>query len=113
MLYFAKLENSVGFFDDTVNHTIPANAVEISPEQWHGLLAAEASGKKISADAGGYPIVVEREETPEQLRMSKNATARAYLTSTDWYVIRNIETGVAIPEDILKAREAARQSVTE
>lgn len=42
-----------------------------------------------------------------------NAEARAYLTSTDWYVIRFQETGVAIPVDIAAARQAARDSIVE
>ena len=50
-------------------------------------------------------------ETPEQLQATTNATARAYLTTTDWYVTRFAETGVAIPADILAARQAARESV--
>ena len=40
-----------------------------------------------------------------------NAEARAYLNSTDWYVVRFAETGVAIPQDILDARQAARDSI--
>lgn len=53
--------------------------------------------------------------TPEQLAQKAieeaNAEARAYLSSTDWYVIRQQETGVAIPQDILDARNLARSKV--
>lgn len=49
--------------------------------------------------------------TPEQLQAKTNAEARAYLASTDWYVTRFAETGVAIPDDILTARKTARESV--
>ena len=49
--------------------------------------------------------------TPEQLQAQANAEARAYLASTDWYVVRFAETGVAIPADIAAARQAARESV--
>ena len=34
-----------------------------------------------------------------------------YLTETDWYVIRNQETGIDIPQDILTARAEARASI--
>lgn len=37
--------------------------------------------------------------------------SKAYLERTDWYVIRKIETGKEIPEDILKAREEARKKI--
>jgi hypothetical protein len=42
-----------------------------------------------------------------------NAEARQYLDSTDWYVTRHRETGAAIPEDVLLARQAARERVVE
>jgi len=40
-----------------------------------------------------------------------NATSQAYLASTDWYVTRRSDTGVAIPTDIDTARAAARESI--
>ena len=40
-----------------------------------------------------------------------NATSLAYLASTDWYVTRHTETGVAIPADVTTAREAARSAI--
>ena len=40
-----------------------------------------------------------------------NATSRAYLASTDWYVTRRSDTGEAIPTDVTTAREAARSAI--
>jgi len=40
-----------------------------------------------------------------------NQQAKKYLAQTDWYVIRSIETGVPVPEDITAARAAARANV--
>ncbi len=40
-----------------------------------------------------------------------NATSRAYLESTDWYVIRHIERSIAIPLAVTRAREEAANSV--
>lgn len=42
-----------------------------------------------------------------------NTQGRAYLLSTDWYIIRFQETGVAVPADIASARQAARESIKE
>jgi len=42
-----------------------------------------------------------------------NATSAAYLASTDWYVTRNTETGVAIPDEITAARAEARAAIVE
>ncbi|MEQ4616715.1 MAG: hypothetical protein ABN482_01565 [Corticimicrobacter sp.] len=45
----------------------------------------------------------------EQQRI--NAEARAYLSSTDWYVTRRRETGQDVPPDIAAKRQAARDRV--
>ncbi|MDV7209889.1 hypothetical protein [Azotobacter beijerinckii] len=42
-----------------------------------------------------------------------NAAARAYLTSTDWYILRLQETGEPVPPDVLEQRAAARAQVVE
>lgn len=42
-----------------------------------------------------------------------NAAARAYLTSTDWYILRLQETGEPVPLDVLEQRSAARAQVVE
>ena len=39
------------------------------------------------------------------------ATSQAYLASTDWYITRHAETGVAVPDEITTARAAAREAV--
>jgi len=40
-----------------------------------------------------------------------NATSRAYLASTDWYVTRRSDTSEAIPADIDTARAEARAAI--
>ena len=40
-----------------------------------------------------------------------NATNQAYLASTDWYITRHAETGVAVPADVTTARAAARAAI--
>ena len=40
-----------------------------------------------------------------------NGESLAYLSSTDWYVTRQSETDVAVPQDILTLRAAARVAV--
>ena len=49
--------------------------------------------------------------TAEQLQAETNATNQAYLTSTDWYITRHAETGVAVPDEITTARAAARAAI--
>ena len=50
-------------------------------------------------------------KTAEQLQQELNAEALAYLASTDWYVIRLQETGIAVPQDVLDARAKARGDI--
>ena len=57
----------------------------------------------------------EPEFTKEELKIQKqnkiNSDAKAYLKSTDWYVIRKQETDQEIPEEILTKRQEARDSI--
>lgn len=46
-------------------------------------------------------------------RRADNIEARAYLASTDWYVIRQQETGQPAPEEVLASRAAARAKVVD
>ena len=56
-------------------------------------------------------IVMTADVEAKQTQDKVNAEARTYLASTDWYVIRLQETGVAIPADVLTARQTARDSI--
>lgn len=64
--------------------------------------------RKLQNEISSHSLKVQQEE---QLRINKEA--RAYLASTDWYIIRNQETGVSVPQEILDARAAARTSIIE
>lgn len=58
-------------------------------------------------------IVINQDKAAANQRDQANAEARAYLSSTDWYVIRMQETGEPVPEDVLAKRAAARARVVE
>ena len=47
----------------------------------------------------------------EQARDKANQEALSYLASTDWYVIRQLDSGEAIPEDVKQLRKEARAEV--
>lgn len=49
--------------------------------------------------------------TPEEMQSRINAEAREYLDSTDWCIVRFVETGVEIPNNILVTRQSARESI--
>lgn len=56
---------------------------------------------------------IDKYNSPELRQQEINKINQEYLTSTDWYVVRLVETGIEIPDDILKARQNARQSIVE
>ncbi len=54
-----------------------------------------------------------RAPSPVQIQQRINESSRAYLASTDWYGSRFLDDGTPIPDDILTARQAARDSIVE
>jgi hypothetical protein len=40
-----------------------------------------------------------------------NSLSRRYLADTDWYVVREFETGVEVPTEVLTKRAAARLAI--
>jgi hypothetical protein len=51
------------------------------------------------------------EELAKQAQELTNSTALKYLADTDFYVIRFMDSGIAVPVDITQKREEARASV--
>ena len=60
-----------------------------------GLTQADVDQRKAEAD-----------------RKTEIAMLSTYLTSTDWYATRLAEIGKAIPDEILTARQAARDRIS-
>ena len=110
-MFYSPLKN--GFYVEAIHSdNIPADAVEITTEEHAALLDGQSQGKIIAADKNGKPILKDPPPpTAEELQAQANADVRAYLASTDWYVVRKAETGTEIPADILAKRQAARDAV--
>jgi len=49
----------------------------------------------------------------EQLQKQINTVAKRYLDTSDWLIIREVETGVPCPQNVKDARTAARLSIIE
>lgn len=62
---------------------------------------------------GQVPSEYEIETAPITVdpQIAINEEALAYLANTDWLVIRQAETGVPVPQDVLDERAAARLRV--
>ena len=71
-MFYAKSTN--GFYNREIHGgAIPADAVEITHDEWTALLDGQSKGKVISADASGLPVLTDpppapapRAKTPEQ-----------------------------------------------
>lgn len=110
MHYHAKTN---GFYDPKIG-AVPEDAVEISDSKYQELMEGASKGLMISSDERGNPILKTQEAlTPEGMQKTKNKKSKAYLAETDWYVVRKVETGVEIPQQILDARAEARLSIVE
>jgi len=79
MLY-SKLTS--GFYTKEIHGgNIPADAVEITQEEYRSLLAGQAAGKRISADADGKPILTDPDPlTPNQITISQIVALESTVT---------------------------------
>jgi hypothetical protein len=55
-IFFSKSTN--GFYNSEINTSMPNDAVEITDKQHMDLLEGQASGKQITSDEDGNPILI-------------------------------------------------------
>jgi len=100
-------------------YVFPSNLWAI---QWDGSIgeAEWTDGPNTSATLDfvqpyidAWQVVKDAQPLPEEPTAQEilNSDSLSYLTETDWYVIRNQETGADIPQDILTARAEARAAI--
>jgi hypothetical protein len=81
-----------GFYDDQIHGNIPADAVEVSDELHASLLAAQATGKIIQADANGNPIAADPPAaTGAELWAAHQGQAQTALSDADVTMTRIME----------------------
>lgn len=101
-----------GFYDEPID-----GAVELPEERWQELLDGQSLGMEIYEDGNGLPqLRIPAGPTPEEIDEMRIAELKGYLTTTDWCVVKCLETGVAMAEaypEVLQAREAARAEINE
>lgn len=54
----------------------------------------------------------EPDPTPDQIAAAEKAAARQLLSETEWYFIRQQETGAPMPKDVTTARAAAWETLS-
>lgn len=74
-----------GFFHDHLHAVRPADAVEISPAHHAALLAGQAKGQRIAADADGRPALADHPAPPRDHQWALLRRRRdALLAASDW-----------------------------
>jgi hypothetical protein len=88
--------------------------VTINGKEWSGVRENSRFWPEVQAAIdNGMEIEPEfsQSELDQKAQDKINQDSRDYLTATDWYIIRNQETGEEIPVDILEKRQDARAAV--
>jgi hypothetical protein len=90
-IYFSAQTDS--FYIEGINPTIPEGAIVITQEQHDALMAGASSGKKISHDENGEPILIDLPPLPDDLLIENcKALAKLKLQNTDWSQTLDIGT---------------------
>lgn len=56
-----------------------------------------------------YSLMMGPEDLANRAELDAQEQARAVLSQTDWAVLRQMDVGTPIPDEIRRARQAARQ----
>lgn len=114
-MYYAK--STGGFYSAEIHgDNIPADAVEITADDHAALLAGQAQGKSIVADASGRPVLADPPKpTVAQLQASAwnayRAEAKIALDTSDVTVLRCVENAIAVPTEWAAYRTSLRAIV--
>lgn len=99
-----------GFYDDGLHNCVPETAVEISQAAYLDLLAKQAAGLVIVADADGHPIAVDPESrlTDEQRRARIVNRRNALLAASDRHMLPDFPIAAAERAAWVSYRQALR-----
>ena len=113
-MFFGKLKDTQDEWGFYISPERFESSIQISDAEHMNIIsAANSSGKLIKGDKDGKPILVnppepsQKEKATQKIREAEN-----YLSQTDWYVLRFIETGKEIPFDIKNKRQEARDEIS-
>lgn len=79
--------SSRGFYDLDIHEekSLPGDCVEITDEEWQGLLSAQSEGKEIVLGTHRRPVAVERTLTAEDILFRRDQA----LSQSDWLIARH------------------------
>lgn len=106
-IFYSKTTNS--FYDDAINPVIPEGSVELDQEKHDYLMHGLSSGKALSCDDDGNPILIDIPPLPDPVLLEncKNM-ARAKLADTDWSQTADIGTLLVNQDEFTQYRAQVR-----
>lgn len=85
-MFYSATSN--GFYDSEIHSELPTDAIEITTDVHELLLIGQASGKVISADSDGKPVLTDPPEpTTDQLELSVRTKRDTLIASTDYLLM--------------------------
>ena len=112
-MFFGKIKGTEewGFYFDS---SIFEKYKEIPNEEHIRIIEkANSENKIVKGDKNGNPVLSNLPEpTTAEKNNQKKMELKDYLYKTDWYVIRYIETGINIPNNIKAKRAEARKEIS-
>ncbi len=109
--FYSKSTN--GFYDEDLHGTaVPTDAVKITEDTYHSIMIGQAKGKTLTSDKDGQPVLSAPVSQADKPAITDGRDQQRYLASTDWYVLRLVETAQAIPPDVVAKRKAARDAIS-
>ncbi len=102
--------HSTRTFYDPSDEDIPADGINVSEEAYQTFVRETSLGNHVSMSMDGTPTVTVFHTNNLFLTIEQ---ALQYLNSTDWYYIRQLDTGQSIPQDVVDNRAAARAMLNE
>lgn len=101
-------------YDDNINSDIPEDSVSITEEVFMEILELRSLNAEFMVDDSGNLVdVVVVDNTQEIERQKRLSEASAYLFSTDWYIIRMMETGKQVPDYVAQKRIECREILSD
>lgn len=114
MVFFGKIKDSEEYCF-SIDNNIFDSYVEVNDEKHMALFEkANKENKTFGADKDGNPVLVDPPKpSQEELARQRINELENYLRNTDWYVIRFVEEGTAIPDEVKEKRQWAREEISE
>lgn len=88
-VYFYSASTGGFYIPEVHGDDMPEDAVEITAKQHADLLSGQSSGKIITSDTNGIPVLIDPPPmTEDQLKEYEIYQDKKYLADTDWIIAR-------------------------